>query len=170
LVWCSRSSQLDVGVNVVLFLFSLHCMTCVIIFTRLTMTESSELSQRRVKSKSRAALISAVTLLFGISTFSWASTWAAPFCENGYYFDAAGIGLADRQMDGRLVSSVITFVNNTIFAAQVSHRKHISRKTAITMLKLLVGDALVIWRTWALWQYSWQWYLPVGLWVSSLSA
>jgi hypothetical protein len=114
-------------------------------------------------------LTAAIVVSFSMSTFAWVAKWMAAFIQNGYYFDVAEKNLANRQREGVYNGLVLLYVLNALASAQVSSRQHIITISLLRMSKLLVGDALVIWRTWALWQGSWRCYVPIGLWIASLS-
>jgi hypothetical protein len=79
-------------------------------------------SQRKNKSRSWAALIAAVGITCGTSTYAWVLAWAQIFCQNGFYFDSTETNLAIRQAEGRLVTTTLSYTENTLFGVQVSNK------------------------------------------------
>jgi hypothetical protein len=95
-------------------------MRYAILCMKMTTAQNPYSSQREKKSKSWAVLTSVVVISFGVSTYIWVSGWAEAFCENGYYFDTIEKILFNRQIQGEFTSEMLLYVQNTVFAVQVS--------------------------------------------------
>jgi hypothetical protein len=163
-----KFSPMNTGGNFSVFLFTLYCMWCGNFSIPNDMWHSViKSSQRLHKSKSWGILLITMCMSFAISTFGWIEVWEERFCQNGFYF-ANTLSPTARDAAGKVPAAQIVFAYNVLFSLQVNLCCCFRGRVYPCMCQFLLGDAVVIWRTWAIWQGSWQCYLPICLWIASL--
>jgi hypothetical protein len=132
--------------------------------------DNAALSQREQKTTAWLVLFLTITAMFSMSTFSLIESLFSALDQNGWYFSQNPV-LDERIGPDALTTYILEFVYNAIFTLEVScSHASISFVRYLTPrnIQYLVGDAIVLWRTWALWKGSWTCYVPITMWIIAL--
>jgi hypothetical protein len=121
------------------------------------------------KSRTWLVLVLTIVLTFSMSTLSMV------LLNFAMYLQAHAIYFGSDPFFENSIASSRKILNPFDFANQVNSSLIVSFSFNIVAVKLtlnipefLIGDAIVIWRTWVLWQGFWPCYAPIIFWVASL--